>query len=692
MMTTVFQRIGPYEILEEIGRGGMAAVFLATDTRTSRRVALKLVPTGHDREAREILEAECWGAKLQEQFCRASGHVPVVYEHGTEWGYFYIAMEYLEGLNLSEVIARGALKSERAAGIAAQLCEFLEAAHSFEVTIDGRPLRSLLHGDLKPRNIKVTEDDRVKVLDFGIAKALSLSRKVTRNDFGSIAYLSPERLESGEIDPHADFWAVGVLLYEMVSGGLPFQAPDTRRLEQRIESRQPPASLEGRCTPGLAAVIGKLLAARPEDRYAAAAAIRDDLERVIAGRETQAEHEGWPTRATDEPPTRRTRPPDRVDDQVTQRTREPGAAQETTAAQPSKLVGRTQSSSRALGVFISRQPLFRTALLLIALTSACNEIRVAAVARQLAASVPTRELDELADAWDQYEALSRGSLRIGIIGLERALAQQTGILGDRVIANYRTALPSVRETQWRLAREALAHAVSAVPSARLKASLRYCDGHLHRIDGEARKARGKTVEAQQEFTDAVTAFREAAELRPDWPDPFLGLARTFIYGLEDVDRGADALTQAQRLGYTPGDRETTQLADGYRARGDMLARTARTLAGLAQEQEYLTRAADAYRRALDLYSRVVSFADVARTMRLTQRALAQVEQRIAFLSRPDVEPSPQQNPTREDDDLQSRGPSAPHEGRPASADSSSRVSSGAVSPKRATPIQREGGR
>src|SRR5580765_975601 len=286
MMTTVFQRVGPFEILGEIGRGGMAAVYLATDTRTNRRIALKLVPTGHDREALEILEAERWGAKLQEQFCRASGHVPAVYEHGTEWGYFYIAMEYLEGLNLSEIIAAGPLSSGRAAGIAAQLCEFLEAAHGFEVTIDGRPLRSLLHGDLKPRNIKVTADDRVKVLDFGIAKALSLSRKVTRNDFGSIAYLSPERLESGEIDAQSDFWAIGILLYEMVSGGLPFQAPDTRLLEQRIQSRRPPASLDGRCTPGLAAVVGKLLAGRPEDRYAAAAAIREDLEHVVAGRET----------------------------------------------------------------------------------------------------------------------------------------------------------------------------------------------------------------------------------------------------------------------------------------------------------------------------------------------------------------------------------------------------------------------
>ena len=261
-MTTVFQRVrvGPYEIVHEIGRGGMAVVFLATDSRDGRSVALKLVPTGTDREAREVLEAERWGAKLQEQFCRVSRNVPEVYEHGTEGGYFYIAMEYLEGRNLSEVIGDGPLAPERAAGIAIQLCRFLEAAHGFEATIDGRQLRSLLHGDLKPRNIRVLDGDRVKVLDFGIAKALSLSRKVTRNDFGSIAYLSPERLESGEIDAHADFWAVGVLLYEMVSGVQPFRAPDTRRLEQRIRSPAAGGAARAACPPGLQAVVAKLLA------------------------------------------------------------------------------------------------------------------------------------------------------------------------------------------------------------------------------------------------------------------------------------------------------------------------------------------------------------------------------------------------------------------------------------------------
>ena len=667
MMTTVFQRVGPFEILGEIGRGGMAAVFLAMDTRTNRRIALKLVPTGHDREALEILEAERWGAKLQEQFCRASGHVPAVYEHGTEWGYFYIAMEYLEGLNLSEIIAAGPLSSARAAGIAAQLCEFLEAAHGFEVTIDGRPLRSLLHGDLKPRNIKVTADDRVKVLDFGIAKALSMSRKVTRNDFGSIAYLSPERLDSGEIDAQSDFWAIGILLYEMVSGGLPFQAPDTRLLEQRIQSRRPPTSLGDRCSPALAAVIGKLLAGRPEDRYSTAAAIREDLERVIAGQQTQAEQQGWPSRAPDESPTQRTRPPARIEDEVTRRTRDPKVAHQTTVVQPNHSV-QPQSSSGTPGAAralsdparqTSRKPVLLTVLLLMALATACNEIGVAARARRLAAIVPTQELDGLGKVWDQRDALRQRSLGIGVIGLEQALAQQTGLLGDRVIGNYRTALPSVRETQWRAAREALARAISVVPTRRLQASLRYCDGHLHRIDGEARKARGKAVEAQREFADAVSAFREAAELRPNWPDPFLGLARTFIYGLEDVDRGADALAQAQRLGYTPGDRETTQLADGYRARADTLARTARTLTGLAQEQDYLTRAAEAYRQSLDLYTKVVSFADVARTMRLTQRALGQIEQRIDLLSHPAIQPPPQQNPAPENGDSEPSGTAGP---------------------------------
>ena len=156
-------------------------------------------------------------------------------------------------------------------------------------------------------------------------------------------------------------------------------------------------------------------------------------------------------------------------------------------------------------------------------------------------------------------------------------------------------------------------------TASLKASLRYCEGHLHRIDGEAEKLRRRTAAANQHFTEAVSAFREAAELRRDWPDPFLGLARTFIYGLEDIDRAADAMRQAQKSGYSTGDRETAQLGDGYRARGDALWQTARRLADMPQEAEYLLRATQAYRQALALYERVPGFSGVALNLRRTRR-------------------------------------------------------------------------
>jgi serine/threonine protein kinase len=638
-MSTVFHRIGPYEIDREIGRGGMAVVFLATDTRTSSSVALRLVATGRDQEADGTLEAECWGAKLQEQFCMASPHVPRVYEHGIQDGYLYIAMEYLDGRNLSEVIAGGPLPASRAIGIGMQLCDFLEAAHAFEVTIDGRPLRSLLHGDLQPRNIRILQGDQVKVLDFGIAKALSLSRKVTRNDFGSIAYLSPERLDTGDIDAQADLWAVGVLLYEMVSGARPFKAADTRRLEQQILARRAPIPLDHDCPVGLQAVVARALAADPADRYASAKAMRDDLSCAAAGTETDAQRAQWPARAVDEPSTRRTRRPDVVDDVVTKRSAPDRADQPIVAPPivappiltPVRSAPVPQSVPKPPKRFPSR--FLQVALLAVVLLIIGNEMSVARTARRLTAMAPTQELDDTIATWRAYDRLRSRSMRGGFAGLERALAQQTEVLAERVFSNYRTPQPTVREAQWKSARELIAEALAATPGdSRLKAALRYCDGHLHRIKAEARLGKKLTAEAKQEFAEAVTAFREAAELRSDWPDPFLGLLRTFVYGLEDVDRGADALKQAQRLGYQPSAREMAQLGDGYRARADTFGRTARTLLGLPQEQDYLTRAAESYRRALECYSNAVGFGDVPRNIRTAQRGLTQIEERLEELS------------------------------------------------------------
>ena len=622
-MTMVFNRLGPYEIVEPIGSGGMAHVYLATDTRTDRRIALRLVPIGRDHDSQEILEAERWGARLQAEFSASCPLVPRVYDHGELTGYLYVAMEYLDGENLSDVIARGPLPAARALEIASQLCRFLEAAHTFETVVDGRPLRSLIHGDLKPRNIRLTSSG-LKVLDFGVAKALSLSRKVTRTDFGTIAYMSPERLESGEMDARADLWACGVILHEMLGASRPFVAPDTRRLERLITSRRP-APLVTSCPAALQAVIAKLLAPGIEDRYDHAAAVREELERCSAGADTLALREGWPARA-DEPETRRTAAPAEEIDERTRRTREvppPGVSGVAAATVP--------VPAPAPAVVRPPKRRFRRALLACVFLLVANEACIGSAAGRTAAVAANGELGTIQDFWSRYDELERRSyLGLGVSGLQRVLTARTEELASHVIDNYRTQVPTVREAQWRAARDALRRAAVAAPgNARVRAAMRYCEGHLHRIDGEARLSRRQLVGARQEFTEAVAAFREAAELRPEWPDPFLGLMRTFIYGLEDIDRGADALRQAQRFGYSAGDRETTQLADGYRARGDNSLRTARQLEDLPQEQQHLERAAAAFRQAIGLYERVSSYSGVASSLRRTHRALEAVELRLA---------------------------------------------------------------
>jgi serine/threonine protein kinase len=627
-MTTVFQRVGPYEIVREIGRGGMAAVFLAEDTRHSRQVALKLVPVGQDREAREILEAERWGARLQGQLAEACGLVPRVYEEGDESPYYFIAMEYVDGENLSDVIARGPVSAPEATRIASELCRFLDAAHRFKTAIDGREFWALVHGDLKPRNVRLSQSGDIKVLDFGIAKALSLSRKVTRNDFGSMPYLSPERLESTQVDAHADLWALGVILYELMSGALPFHASDTRWLEQEIRAGYGRRPLPESCPAGLRAIVRRLLAPLAGDRYPSAAAVLADLDRVRAGQDPEALTFAFHASA-DEAPTRRTRPAGGVELEATRRTERsvpPGASPATAVALPAAGVAAPKTSQPPPARVKVKRSRVRTALMIAALLLVFNEFIVGFRANRVAAAAATRNLDGMDDIWSQYDALShRSYLRMGVHGLERTLTNRVRALSDQVIANYRSTVPTVRERQWQIAQRSLQHALVLAPgSTSLKASLRYCEGHLHRIDGEADKLRHRTATANQHFTEAVSAFRESAELRRDWPDPFLGLARVFIYGLEDVDRASDALKQAEKLGYTIGDRETAQLADGYRARGDSLWQTARQLADLPQEAEYLQRASDAYRQAQGLYQRIPGFPGVATNLRRTQRSLDQI--------------------------------------------------------------------
>jgi tetratricopeptide (TPR) repeat protein len=249
--------------------------------------------------------------------------------------------------------------------------------------------------------------------------------------------------------------------------------------------------------------------------------------------------------------------------------------------------------------------------------------------------VPLQDFDGLGAIWTEYDRLAdRSWLGVGVSDLEEALVAHSLTLAHRVVADYRAPQPTVRENQWLAARDALVRALPHSSDRHLRAVLRYTEGHLHRINGEAHKSRRQMADAQEDLNQAVIAFREAAALDSRWPDPFLGLARTFIYGLDDVELGADAFEQAKRRGHSLNDRETAQLAEGYRDRGEQLERTAGDLDGLPQQIEYLTKAIDAYKRSAALYASIADYGNAASGLRLTQLRQQRAELRLADLQRP----------------------------------------------------------
>jgi len=218
----------------------MADVYLATDTESARTVALKLIEHAADADTIASIEAERRGAILQASLAAIDPRVVRVYGAGDTEGYFYVAMEYIDGQDLAELMRKGPLEPEFAAGVAMDVAKTLDNAHNLEVVIDGKDFRGVVHGDIKPKNVRIDARGEVRVLDFGIAKALSMSRRLTRNEFGSVPYASPERLDSGDVNIGSDLWSLAVMLYEMVSGMQPYQAVSTERLERMISSRIAP--------------------------------------------------------------------------------------------------------------------------------------------------------------------------------------------------------------------------------------------------------------------------------------------------------------------------------------------------------------------------------------------------------------------------------------------------------------------
>lgn len=629
-MTVLLREVGDYRILRCMARSGMADVYLAREAGAEREVVLK-VPRADDDGMRE---SERRGARLQSLLAESDARVPRILDMDEDSGLFFVVMEFVPGEDLHERIERdGRLPWREAVTIAREILDVLGGAHVCRLAHDGGDVHGIVHGDIKPKNVRLPPEGGIKVLDFGIAKALSQSRRLTRNEFGSLPYSSPERIDSGEVDAAADLWAVGVVLYEMLAGELPFQADSTRRLERRILSRAAPPPPPADVPAPLAAVLRKALSGERIDRYPSAAAMRDDLDALLRGEEPLALRE-LPRDATAEA-TRRTAPAGDRDEAGTRRTPLPeSAADETTrktAPAPSATAAMphpTRPSQPVPAVSPRRRRWVwraKAAALVVLVLTLISEIRVWSDALELRGELASARRADADRLWSRFAALEeRGLVGAGTLLVRGALRDWFVECADGLTENYLSDVPTIRESGWLEAQALLQRALAlGAPSREVRARLRYVEGQLHRINGQARHDRAPE-RARELYHEAASAFREAAELRPGWPDPYLGLARTYIYGLDDLDRGIESLALAEEAGYRLGSREVAQRADGHRNRARRLWERARSVRGLPQEQGMLDKVEEDCRRTLELYESIPAYGDSSRNIRSMQSLLDQV--------------------------------------------------------------------
>jgi eukaryotic-like serine/threonine-protein kinase len=287
------QAVGPYEILEILGGGGMGVVYKARDTRLARVVALKFLPPEltRDRESKLRFEQEARAASSLDH-----PNLCTILEMGeAPDGRLYIAMPCYDGETLRRRIELGVLPVDEAVDVALQIARGLAKAHR----------NGIVHRDIKPANLIVTSDGVVKILDFGLAKlAGSAAISHAGSSAGTPAYMSPEQARGDEVDPRTDLWSLGVVLYEMLTGRRPFRGEREQAVIYSIlhERAQPLRELRPEVPPELARIVERLMAKEPEDRYPTDDAAIADL-RALQGGATATT---WVVGT--QPPVRRNRP------------------------------------------------------------------------------------------------------------------------------------------------------------------------------------------------------------------------------------------------------------------------------------------------------------------------------------------------------------------------------------------------
>jgi hypothetical protein len=486
----------------------MTEVYLATDTLENRKVALKLIAHGDDRAMQLVVEAERRGAAIQKELHHLDPRMVEIYEYGDTDGYFFVAMEFIEGRTVADVLASDhVVDPYRAAVISLEICEQLSKIHSWESAV--------VHGDIKPSNIHLSFGDTVRLLDFGIAKMLRVDCNATVHQFGSPSYCSPERLTRAEVDPHSDLWALGATLYEMLAGVPPYQAEDTRKLEGLIQSKRPPRALPASCPEGLRAIVMKSLAPDAGRRYPSAAEFQQDLQLFLEQKPTRAETERRP----------RWNP----------------AATLEAAREALRRVTRTarRKQGRRLQV-LGAAVYFATGMLLwIAGTF----------------------------GWQLWQARASAAARPTVKApIGENLAQWYVASADRILEAYRSSPdPWLYEFDWPKAEICLERAVQlGAADDRTQAKLGLARGYatLERLNG----AHYSENAASLLRLKARDEFLLASLKSPTDAAPHLALARVYVYSLPDPEKAMSEFAEAERRGAVLGRREVEQQGDVYRIR------------------------------------------------------------------------------------------------------------------------------
>jgi serine/threonine-protein kinase len=266
----VAQRIGKYEVEGVLGEGGMAVVYKARDTVLGRDVALKVIHQflqEGERARRRFLNEARVAATLTHP------NIVTVFELGEDGSLPYIAMEYLPGRDLAHHVEAGDLNLAQKIEVARQVALGLEHAHS----------RQVIHRDIKPRNIKLLPTGAVKLMDFGIAKLASEHLTKTGHAVGTPSYMSPEQILGQSVRPASDVFSFGVVLYELLSGRLPFAGRNLQELIAAIVGAiPPPLWIEDRGGSELIELVMRCLAKPLEERYAGFTQVVVELERVLS--------------------------------------------------------------------------------------------------------------------------------------------------------------------------------------------------------------------------------------------------------------------------------------------------------------------------------------------------------------------------------------------------------------------------